>query len=183
MAATRPGVRKDRLSRDVIIVIIVHPFASRDLVFATNQGAFVKPLFWLGASVSKWRKSSLTSPDYSRAGRRAWWCRARGSQRRSRRGGPPGAIHRSPDAQRLHEMLHVELVSTAGALAFLFGELDFFFGDVGERATGDNAPGESITICKSLPLSNLPVAVLLQPPSRVIHYVINGIITRQPWRC
>jgi hypothetical protein len=30
-------------------------------------------------------------------------------------------------------MLHVELVSTAGALAFLFGELDFFFGDVGER--------------------------------------------------
>jgi hypothetical protein len=34
-----PGVRKDRLSRDVIIIIIVHPFASRDLVFATNQGA------------------------------------------------------------------------------------------------------------------------------------------------
>ena len=40
MAATRPGVRKDRLSRDVIIIIIiVPPFASRDLVFATNQGA------------------------------------------------------------------------------------------------------------------------------------------------
>jgi hypothetical protein len=39
LAATRPGVRKDRLSRDVIIIIIVHPFASRDLVFATNQGA------------------------------------------------------------------------------------------------------------------------------------------------
>jgi len=38
LAATRPGVRKDRLSRDVII-IIVPPFASRDLVFATNQGA------------------------------------------------------------------------------------------------------------------------------------------------
>jgi hypothetical protein len=39
LAATRPGVRKDRLSRDVIIIIIVHPFASRDLLFATNQGA------------------------------------------------------------------------------------------------------------------------------------------------
>ena len=39
LAATRPGVRKDRLSRDVIIIITVHPFASRDLVFATNQGA------------------------------------------------------------------------------------------------------------------------------------------------
>jgi hypothetical protein len=42
LAATRPGVRKDRLSRDVIIIIIiiiiVPPFASRDLVFATNQG-------------------------------------------------------------------------------------------------------------------------------------------------
>jgi hypothetical protein len=36
----QPGVRKDRLSRDfIIIIIIVHPFASRDLVFATNQGA------------------------------------------------------------------------------------------------------------------------------------------------
>ena len=33
-----PPVRKDRLSRDVIIIIIVPPFASRDLVFATNQG-------------------------------------------------------------------------------------------------------------------------------------------------
>ena len=41
LAATRPGVRKDRLSRDVNIIIIVHPFASRDLVFATNQGAVV----------------------------------------------------------------------------------------------------------------------------------------------
>jgi hypothetical protein len=40
LAATRPGVRKDRLTRDVIIIIvIVPPFASRDLVFATNQGA------------------------------------------------------------------------------------------------------------------------------------------------
>ena len=39
LAATRPGVRKDRLSRDVIIIIIVPPFGSRDLVFATNQGA------------------------------------------------------------------------------------------------------------------------------------------------
>jgi len=39
LAATLPGVRKHRLSRDVIIIIIVPPFASRDLVFATNQGA------------------------------------------------------------------------------------------------------------------------------------------------
>jgi hypothetical protein len=39
LVATRPGVRKDRLSRDVIIIIIVPSFASRDLVFATNQGA------------------------------------------------------------------------------------------------------------------------------------------------
>ena len=70
-------------------------------------------------------KARMTAPDYSRAGRRAWWCRARGGQRRSRRGGPPGAIHRSLDAQRLHEMLHAELVSTAGALAFLFGEARF----------------------------------------------------------
>jgi len=38
LAAIRPGVRKDRLSGDVIIIIIVPPFASRDLVFATNQG-------------------------------------------------------------------------------------------------------------------------------------------------
>jgi hypothetical protein len=41
LAATLPGVRKDGLSRDVIIIIIVPPFASRDLVFATNQGAVV----------------------------------------------------------------------------------------------------------------------------------------------
>ena len=39
LAGTRPDVRKDRLSRDVIIIIIVPPFGSRDLVFATNQGA------------------------------------------------------------------------------------------------------------------------------------------------
>jgi hypothetical protein len=31
-----------------------------------------------------------------------------------------------------HKVLHVELVSTAGALPFLFGEPDFFFGNVGE---------------------------------------------------
>ena len=41
LAATSPGVRKDRLSRDVIIIIIiiVPPYASGDLLFATNQGA------------------------------------------------------------------------------------------------------------------------------------------------
>ena len=35
--------------------------------------------------------------------------------------------------QRAHEMLYVEFVSTACASAFLFGEPDFFFGDIGER--------------------------------------------------
>lgn len=32
------------------------------------------------------------------------------------------------DAQRPHEMLHVALVSTAGAFAFLLGEPDFLLG-------------------------------------------------------
>jgi hypothetical protein len=34
--------------------------------------------------------------------------------------------------QGAHEVLHVELVRTTGASAFLFGKPDFFFGDVGE---------------------------------------------------
>jgi len=32
-----------------------------------------------------------------------------------------------------HEVLHVELVCAACARAFLLGEPDFFFGDVGKR--------------------------------------------------
>lgn len=34
--------------------------------------------------------------------------------------------------ERAHEVLDIELVSTAGAFAFLLDEPDFFFGDVGE---------------------------------------------------
>ena len=42
------------------------------------------------------------------------------------------------DMQRAHEVPHVELVGAAGAFAFLLGEPDFFFGDVGERGEGRN---------------------------------------------
>lgn len=35
--------------------------------------------------------------------------------------------------ERAHEMLDIELVCAAGALAFLLGEPDVFFGNVGER--------------------------------------------------
>ena len=37
------------------------------------------------------------------------------------------------DMWRSHEVLHVQLVSTAGARALLLGEPDLFFGNVGER--------------------------------------------------
>lgn len=45
-------------------------------------------------------------------------------------------LFRRRDVQRLHEVLHVELVRTAGALAFLLGEPDFFFGNFGELCKG-----------------------------------------------
>ena len=38
------------------------------------------------------------------------------------------------DMQRPHEVLHVELVGAARAFAFLLGEPDVFFGNVGERS-------------------------------------------------
>ena len=38
-----------------------------------------------------------------------------------------------PHMKRAHKVLHVELVSTAGAFAFLLGEPDVFFGNLGER--------------------------------------------------
>jgi len=40
------------------------------------------------------------------------------------------------DVKRAHEMLHVELVGAAGALAFLLGEPDVFLGDVGKLGDG-----------------------------------------------
>ena len=45
------------------------------------------------------------------------------------------------DAQRLHEVLHVQFVGAARAGAFLLGEPDFFFGDVGERGDGRECAG------------------------------------------
>lgn len=50
-------------------------------------------------------------------------------------------------------MLRVELVSMAGALGFLLGERDVFFGNVGEPSNRRKFPRESTIICDPLALS------------------------------
>jgi hypothetical protein len=50
------------------------------------------------------------------------------------------------DVQRPHEMLHVELVSTAGAFAFLLGEPDFLLADVGEPGDGTFGVISALTV-------------------------------------
>jgi len=65
------------------------------------------------------------------------------------------------DMESPHKVLHVELVSTAGASAFLLGEPNFLFGDVGEPCEGRQSAGESVTICNSVLLSVIGEASLL----------------------
>jgi hypothetical protein len=45
--------------------------------------------------------------------------------------------------QRPHEMLHVEFVGPASSFAFLFGEPDLFFRNIGELPSGESARVES----------------------------------------
>ena len=85
-----------------------------------------------------------------------------------------------PNHQRPHEMLHVELVSTAGAFAFLLGEPDVLFGNVGERGDQGKVRRKSQSGFVILCLCQSPVAALTRPPPVVIPYVINRIITRHP---
>jgi hypothetical protein len=45
------------------------------------------------------------------------------------------------------KMLHVEFVCASGEFAFLLGEPDFFFGDVGERRDGGRALSFDVLAC------------------------------------
>jgi hypothetical protein len=56
-------------------------------------------------------------------------------------------LRRRRDAERPHEVLHVEAIGAPGAGALLLLQPDFFFGDVGELGDGRDPPA---TRCRSL---------------------------------
>ena len=62
LAATRPGVRKDRLGRDVIIIIIIIIVPS----FATNQGA-VAPIRERSLPPNQTRHMTRTAMQFSKS--------------------------------------------------------------------------------------------------------------------
>jgi hypothetical protein len=76
-------------------------------------------------------------------------------------------------------MLDIELVSTAGAFAFLLGQPDVLLGNIGEPCDRRKfAARESIRIRTSLLFFRSPVAAFTQPAPVAIPDEINGIITR-----
>jgi hypothetical protein len=66
------------------------------------------------------------------------------------------------DAERAHEVLHVEPVGTTGAGTFLLREPDFLFGDLGKLGDGGNTAGASATTGKVL-LSSIICAPRVSP--------------------
>ena len=85
------------------------------------------------------------------------------------------------DAERAHEVLHVEPVGAAGARTLLLRQPDLFFGDLGELVEGRDAAIAGVDRCRQGAVVGhaAPVFLLFLVPdsSRGKANVINRIIT------